>query len=185
LLFVNLLAAHALRFKIQAEGTRLWVGVCVIALGIAATGGVIASGMNTRPETQLSDEFAALVWHGVRAGLVVLTVALGYMLYIVERDRRGTAYWILFALVNLLGVFNLLLYVMPDMRLDKPGLRIMWQLIKGGGAGLLLLGGCALVFRRRDGVVLLHAGVGLMMVGELWTGITAEEAQMPIFEGYP
>ena len=33
---VNLLAAHALRFKVQASGARLLAGLAVIALGVRA-----------------------------------------------------------------------------------------------------------------------------------------------------
>ena len=40
-----------------------------------------------------------------------------------------------------------------------------------------------MVFRKRAGIVLLHGGVALMMCSELWTGLTANEAQMRIAEG--
>ena len=40
-----------------------------------------------------------------------------------------------------------------------------------------------LIFRRRAGIVVLHAGVGLMMFGELVVGISAVEGQMQILEG--
>ena len=40
----NLLAAHLIRFKVQADGARLWAGAGVIALGALATYGVILSG---------------------------------------------------------------------------------------------------------------------------------------------
>jgi hypothetical protein len=38
--------------------------------------------------------------------------------------------------------------------LGDAGMRILWQLIQGGLAGIVLLVGCILVFRRRGGVVL-------------------------------
>ena len=44
-MFVNLLAAHALRFKIAANGARLAAGLLTIALGLLATALVIQSGM--------------------------------------------------------------------------------------------------------------------------------------------
>src|SRR6185503_2429759 len=37
-----------------------------------------------------------------------------------------------------------------------------------------------LVFRKRAGIVLLHGGIALLMLGELFTGITAQESQMQI-----
>jgi ABC-type transport system involved in cytochrome c biogenesis permease subunit len=64
-----------------------------------------------------------------------------------------------------------------------PSMRILWQLLQGGFAGLVLVAGCWLVFGKRAGVVLLHAGVGLMMFSELLVGTSAIEAQMNIVEG--
>ncbi|MCA9073053.1 MAG: hypothetical protein KDA84_29225, partial [Planctomycetaceae bacterium] len=46
LMAVNLLAAHLIRFKVQAKGTRLWAGFGVIALGVLVTMAVISSGSN-------------------------------------------------------------------------------------------------------------------------------------------
>ncbi len=68
-------------------------------------------------------------------------------------------------------------------RLDDSSLRILWQLGKGTLAGLVLLVGCLLVFQRRAGIVLIHAGIGMMMLGELLVGLTAVESRMVIREG--
>ena len=62
-------------------------------------------------------------------------------------------------------------------------MRILWQLIQGGAIGLVLLGGCTLVFKRRAGIVLIHAGVGLMMFNELYVGLTSVEGQMTLTAG--
>ncbi|OYV93133.1 MAG: hypothetical protein B7Z73_03825, partial [Planctomycetia bacterium 21-64-5] len=43
-MLVNLLAAHALRFKVQARGTRLLAGVALVAVGVMMTWLVIVSG---------------------------------------------------------------------------------------------------------------------------------------------
>ena len=44
LMFLNLTAAHGLRFKPQASGSRLWGGLGVIALGALTTWLVVVSG---------------------------------------------------------------------------------------------------------------------------------------------
>src|SRR6185436_18021993 len=67
--------------------------------------------------------------------------------------------------------------------LGDSSMRILWQLLQGGIAGLILLAGCWLVFRKRAGIVLLHAGVGLLMFSELLVGTTAVETRMSITEG--
>ena len=59
-------------------------------------------------------------------------------------------------------------------------MRILWQLIKGGLAALVLLAGCWLVFRKRAGIVLLHAGVALVMANELVVHNLHVEGQMRI-----
>ncbi len=51
------------------------------------------------------------------------------------------------------------------------------------GAGLILLAGSILVFRKRAGIVLLHGGVALIMLGEVWTAFHAQETQVTIPEG--
>ena len=62
-------------------------------------------------------------------------------------------------------------------------MRILWQLLKGTMAGVVLLVGCVMVFKKRAGVVLLHAGIGLMMFSELLVGLLAVEAQISLEEG--
>src|SRR4029079_5738112 len=62
-------------------------------------------------------------------------------------------------------------------------LRVVWQLIQGGLAGLILLVGCIMVFRKRGGMVLLHAGIGLLIFNELWGAMTARERQVFMQEG--
>ena len=85
-----------------------------------------------------------------------------------------------------LAMAGLLVYLIQggdELRLGDSGMRILWQLLKATFAGLVLLAGCALVFRKRAGVVVLHAGVALLMLSELLVGIGAEEGQMTIVEG--
>ena len=60
---------------------------------------------------------------------------------------------------------------------------ILWQLITATSAALVLLAGCVLVFRKRAGVVLLHAGIGLLMVNELVVYSLHSEGMMRLSEG--
>src|SRR6185503_14651320 len=67
--------------------------------------------------------------------------------------------------------------------LDNSGIRILWQLAKGLASAGVLLVGCILVFRKRAGIVLLHGGIALIMLTELFTAVAAVESQMNIANG--
>lgn len=61
--------------------------------------------------------------------------------------------------------------------------RVLYRLIQGGGAAAILLAGCWLVFKKRAGIVLLHSGVLLLLVHEVFTGVAAVEGTMRINPG--
>ncbi len=121
-LFINLAAAHLVRFRIQAKGKQLFAGLFMIIVGCIVTAMVIMVG-----SYQTAD--------------------------------------------------------LPQVFVDWPSLRILWLLTQCTVAALVLLVGCYMVFRKRAGIVLLHAGIGLLMFGELLVGIAAVESQMQITEG--
>jgi ABC-type transport system involved in cytochrome c biogenesis permease subunit len=182
LLLVNLFAAHAVRFKVAASGARLWAGLAIVALGALVTALVIRSGMKETLGSELSPAFCHGMWLTLRAALLAVALAGGCLLAL-NFGRRGTEWYVLLGIDVLIGAAAVWLFLRPDYRLDDSGLRILWQLVKGLAAGGILLTGCVMAFRKRAGVVLLHGGVALLMCSELWTGLTANEAQMRIAEG--
>jgi ABC-type transport system involved in cytochrome c biogenesis permease subunit len=56
-------------------------------------------------------------------------------------------------------------------------------LTKGLGAGLILLVGCMLIFAKQGGNVLLHFGVGLLMLGQFLFGDRQTEQRLNLIEG--
>jgi ABC-type transport system involved in cytochrome c biogenesis permease subunit len=182
MLLANLLAAHAVRFKVAADGRRLRFGLAVVALGVLATALVIRSGMNDALGSELSPLFCNVLWHSLRVTWAGLALGGAFLLVVTWSRRRGEWY-VLLAAVASLGTVTGWLFARPDVRLDDSGLRILWQLLKGLGAGGVLLTGCVMAFRKRAGIVLLHGGVALLMCSELWTALGSNEAQMRISEG--
>ncbi len=181
LMALNLLAAHGLRFTVQAKGNRLVWGIVLTLLGMLATLLVVTSGFDSAVESQLSPEFINTLWQILRGGLAV--AALGGAFVLAKQPKRDAAWWLWAALdVLALGVAAWLLW-RAETRLGDSGMRILWQLIKAQAAATVLLAGCVLLFRKRAGVVLLHGGIALLMLGELVTDLTVEEAQMSIAEG--
>ena len=61
--------------------------------------------------------------------------------------------------------------------------RVFLRLGRGTLAAVILYIACLLLFRKRAGMVLLHAGILFLMVGEFITALYAVEATMTIREG--
>ncbi len=184
LMALNLLSAHALRFTVQARGTRLYTGLGVLGLGCLATFLVIASGGTESGNVQ--DQ--PLVEWGVLWRVFQVVLALlgaGSIFGAIMLDRRRTAErFLLGALaIGILATLTWTLVQGESGRLSDPSMRILWQLLKGQFAASVLLVGCVMVFHKRGGVVLLHAGIGLLMISEMLTGWMAVESQMTIYEG--
>ncbi len=183
LMAVNLLAAHAFRFKIQARGSRLTSGLVVIAIGCLLTWIVIAGGSG-KDTIEGAAPFAwTTLWVASKWSLVALWLAGAYALVRLDGSRTFER-WLLIVGGVLLGGVLIFLFAQGDgASLGDSSMRILWQLIKGGLAGVVLLAGCWLVFRKRAGIVLLHAGVGLVMANELVVYGLHSEGQMQITEG--
>jgi ABC-type transport system involved in cytochrome c biogenesis permease subunit len=183
LLIVNLLAAHAVRFKVAATGRRLIAGTVIMAAGVALTALVIFRGMDEGLESELSPAFCNVLWNVFRGGVALVALAGANLLWYARGRIRRVEWSVLLAVELVLAAAALFLLFRPDVRLDDAGLRIMWQLISGTNTGLVLLLGAALVFRKRAGIVVLHGGIGLMMGSVLWTAVSNQESQMAITEG--
>ncbi|HET6424431.1 MAG TPA: cytochrome c biogenesis protein ResB, partial [Planctomycetaceae bacterium] len=181
---LNLLAAHLVRFKVQARGWPLISGLLVILAGIVLTTFVILSANNSGGlQAQPWLSFGMLWYALVGAAVAAYAALIGWWLY--RPSAPGTVEWALRGGLVALGggVAYLLMMAVRGERLSDSAMRILWQLTQGGGVGLILLVGCSLVFRKRAGVVLLHAGIGLLMFGELLVGLTAVEGQLQLQEG--
>jgi len=181
LMAMNLLSAHSLKFKIQANGSRLTGGLVVTAIGTVATWLVIESGHSNN-----SVQSATIGWDTLWSLLQFLVVSLllvtAWGSFSKWSENRTEA----LGLAGVLGGLLISAYFLFNPRealIDDSGMRILWQLVKGCGASVILLAGCMMLFRKRAGVVLLHAGVGLMMLNEVVVDTSHVETQMRINEG--
>ncbi len=184
LMGLNLLAAYVTRFRIQARGMRLWMGVAITALGalvtamVIASGGTADSGIQDQPFVDWNTLWR--IFQVMLGGIGIASVVGAVML---DRRRRIER-WLLWALsATLLATLVWTLLQGESSRLSDPSMRILWQLLKGQFAATVLLVGCILLFNKRGGVVLLHSGIGLLMLSELLVALTAVESQMTIVEG--
>ena len=183
ILLVNLIAAKLTRFHVHATGTRLLVGTLVSIVGGLLTlfvilSGHYADGLQGRPPIDY-----ATVWRLVQGSAVGLT---GVLLWaaIAGRDvRRLTRIVLWMAAAAAASVAAISLFGGENWRMSEPGLRIMWQLIQSSVASLILLAGLVMVFGSRGGNVLIHLGVGLLMLGQFAFGDRQIEERMALIEG--
>ena len=178
LLLINLVAAKVTRFKIHAKGTKLYAGIAMMLLGTAIAAGVVMLGHDDEGLQGTPPITYDALWNtllGVAtAGAAVLTLLAGSAESVrTKATLFGTAVLMVVAVAVLLAT---------GYRIGDPGLRIVWQLSKGLIAGLVLMVGCQLLFAKQGGNVLLHLGVGLLMVGQFAFGDRQTELRLNLVE---
>lgn len=179
LLMINLIAAKITRFHIHANGARLYSGIAAIVLGLVTTAIIVSSGQSSeglQGEPPMAyDQLWRLIL-GVAGASCVGLVGLA----VSSRSWTTKTAWLLAA--GAIAAY-LIFSLSTGDRIGDPGLRIVWQLTKGLGAGVILLVGCLLVFAKQGGNVLLHFGVGLLMVGQFVFGDRQLEQRLNLIEG--
>ncbi len=189
LMIINLTAAHGIRFKVQTKGIELLTGLVVTAVGIVLTTlvvmlGNLAGGFQSLPWFSWS-----VVWYTLVLVSIIAWAAGAFYLgkWLVDKNASFTSTQWFFAGIwigaEVLLPATLVYCAVAGVSLGNESLRILWQLLQGGFASIVLLVGCWLAFRKRAGVVLLHAGIGLMMLNELLVGRYAVEWQVFLPEG--
>ena len=94
---VNLLAAHALRFTVQARGARLLAGLAVIAIGVVLTWMVVEGGSG-KDTIEGAAPFAwPTMWAAMKWCLVALWLAGLYALLQLDRARKVERWTLLVA----------------------------------------------------------------------------------------
>ena len=175
---INLVAAHTLRFKVQASGSRLTIGSIVLLFGSVLTYLVILSGSN--PDGLQANPL--IKYENLR--LLMLTTIFGCcgvtFYSAIVADKPGIR-WLNIICTGLLICTGAFIAIWEAS--DAASMRILYQLVKATFASLVLLAGCIMVFKKRAGIVLLHAGIGLMMFYDVLVGTQHIESQMTIVEG--
>jgi ABC-type transport system involved in cytochrome c biogenesis permease subunit len=186
LMAINLLAAHGLRFKIQAKGARLWAGLGVIAAGMVITWLVIIGQQDSASLTVFASSNWQPVWVLFKVVLAAVWAGCAYRLFTAKHATKWERRALSVAGIAAGATFCWLMYLYltdQEWPLGGSSMRILWQLTKGAAAAAVLLAGCIMVFRKRGGIVLLHAGVLLMMANELVVYGMHVESSMTIREG--
>ena len=186
LLALNLLAAHISRFKAQAKGARLAIGLIVTLVGIYVTFLIIAAGHNADGLQAVPVFSMATLWAFCRIGLTLGAIGLMGLTGVVflKAPGRMLEIGVLFGISLIFAsVAVWLWWAGEEAYLGDAGMRILWQLMQAEFAAVILLVGCVLVFKKRGGIVLIHAGVALLMFGEWFVSGYAVEERLIIEEG--
>ena len=183
LMMLNLLAAHTVRFRVKGKGPQLFSGLAVFGLGGLLTAMVVINGQNAKG-FQAEPVFSwQQLWLAVQVGLAAVCVSAVLGGLYLGKDRR-TEKVLLFVLAAILGLVVIFLLIKGESAfIGESAMRIMWQLIQGGVASVVMLVGCIFIFGRKCGIVLLHLGLILLMLGEFFVTYTAVEQRMFMYEG--
>ncbi|MGV3607966.1 MAG: cytochrome c biogenesis protein CcsA [Planctomycetaceae bacterium] len=191
---VNLLAAHFWRFKIQGKGSRLWAGLGVIVVGAIFLSVVVLGGNGNATQAVQPLFNASQIWVLFRVILAVAWVALSVYFFQqvsnaissenTEKSPLAIKQVLALSIVLYLAVSALVVMLLTNYLAPQPeATRILWQIIIATFGSLILYAGCYLVFVKRAGIVLLHAGVGILMANELIVNRYAVEWQVSLEEG--
>ncbi len=179
MLMVNLIAAKITRFRIQGSGNSLIAGGAFIFLGLLATWFVVQAGHNSDGLQGAPPMTYDTLWIFCLIAMGMMSV--GFFAWGTQAQNRRLRIT-LYQVSALLAVL-LIAAIFTGFRIGDPGLRIVWQLTKGLGVAAFLMAGCHLVFGKQGGNVLLHFGVGLLMIGQFTLGDRQLEQRLSLIEG--
>ncbi len=182
-LMINLIAAKVTRFHVSAKGSRLVGGILLSLFGAGLVVAVIVAGNQTEGlQGKPPIEYATL-WNWLKFGISLLTVVAVAAALLVQNlpSLARISLWTTASVMVMLSVF--LVSGGESVRLDDPGLRIVWQLFQSSVAAMVTLVGLWMVFGNRGGNVLIHIGVGLLMLGQFIFGDRQIEQRISLQEG--
>lgn len=180
-MLLNLLCAHATRFRIQAKGKRLLIGSVFLLFGIITTLLIINNG-NARGEFQEEPIISWQTQWQLLQGLLGAAALAGLAGSALLESRIRRTFSFVTGLI-LAGLLAFLLYKGQSSFIGNDAMRVVWRLVQGSVAAIVCYIGALMVFRRKAGIVIIHAGLLLLMVGELYTTYSASEQRLFFYEG--
>ena len=182
-MLINLTSAHLLRFRIQARGIRLVMGLITMVAATLLTWAVIFSGQSPDGFQQQPPIRYEKMWAFLQVALCGLTIATIAGCVVLPKQRLVERIVLGVFGLMLAGVLGATIYYGEQAFIGDSAMRILWQLLQSSlaaGVGLLA---CVLIFKRKAGMVLLHLGIAGLMFNEIYVSVTNEEQILSFVEG--
>jgi len=183
MMLMNLSAAHLLRFRLQAKGKQLLIGLLCTSFATFLTWAIIFSGQGGDGLQNSPPLSWQQLWSTMQIGVLLLGLGCIYACVTMEKDRKIERIMLGISAATLLAVFGGTMLLGEDAFIGDSAMRILWQLIQATVAALVAYAACVILFRRKAGIVLLHLGVAGLMLNEIYVTTTNEEQRMSIGEG--
>lgn len=178
MLLINLAAAKVTSFKLKAKGGQLAAGSLFLIVGFIVGFLVVKSGNDAAGLQGAPPISYAKFWMLCQVALGISAIGIGAVSF--GAKQRAMRY-IGYACAAILGA-TLLMTLVNGWIIGDSGLRIVWQLSKGAGVGLILMVGCHLLFGQQGGNLLLHMGVAVLMIGQFAFGDQQAERRISLVE---
>lgn len=183
LMLMNLTAAHMLRFRLQAKGTRLILGIVVAIFAGFLTWAVIFNGQDANGFQSAPPLSWTQMWMMLQIGLLGLGIAAAVSFLSINKSRKTERLVLALSAVISIGLLGVTLFLGEKAFIGDSAMRILWQLIQSTIAALVAYMACMMLFKRKAGIVLLHLGIAGLMLNEIYVTVTNEEQRMSIIEG--
>lgn len=183
ILLVNLVAAKMTRFHMTARGSRFVLGMILTLIGFVLValivfGAHLGDGLQGEPPFSYDQ-----IWMGCLLSLWGLSIGLGVWRFAYPPKQSILRHTLFAVFIALLSTALLVALTGEKYRIPDPGLRIVWQLSKSLIVSAVMLVGLILLFGARGGNVLIHLGIGLLMLGQFVFGDRQREERISLYEG--
>jgi ABC-type transport system involved in cytochrome c biogenesis permease subunit len=183
LMLMNLSAAHILRFRLQARGAKLIIGIVASIFAGFLTWAVIFNGQNADGFQAKPPISWTQMWMLMQIGLLGLTIGAGFGWFMLDKKRKVERLLLVISGAVVAVGLGITLFLGEQAFIGDSAMRILWQLIQATMAALVAYFACMLLFKRKAGIVLLHLGIAGLMLNEIYVTVTNDEQRMTIFEG--